>query len=437
MKPLVSSCRNLFRCRPLGGAILFFFTFTACQSPNDSKTVIKFWAMGAEGEHVQKLMPEFTRRHPEIHVKVQMIPWIAAHEKLLTAYAGRSLPDLCQLGNTWIPEFALLNSLEPLEGWLKKSALIKKESYFDGIWETNLIDGKLFGIPWYVDTRVLIYRKDILGTVGHTQPPKTWNEWFAVSQAVKKSLGNKPGYATLLPTNEFWPPVVLGLQANSSFLRDGDRYGDFRGREFARAFKFYVSFFANQLSPVGITEVTNIYQGFAEGFFSMYIIGPWNIGEFRRRLPPEMQDKWMTAPLPSPDSPEAPGVSLAGGSSLVMFQSSKQKDAVWKLIEYLSEPEQQSQFYHLTGDLPARKEAWQDTALTHNIYMQAFFKQLNYVKPTPPVPEWEQIALKIQQYAEAAARQTMSIEDALTKLDNEVDLILEKRRWMLDRRKNE
>lgn len=422
---------------PLFGAILFFFAFTACQSSQDAKIVIKFWAMGAEGEHVQKLMPEFERRHPEIQVKVQIMPWIAAHEKLLTAYAGRSLPDICQLGNTWIPEFRILNTLENLEPWLENSKTIKQDYYFSGIWETNIIDSVLFGIPWYVDTRILFYRKDILTTVGYTESPKTWGEWFAASQAIKKSFGAKPGYATLLPTNEFWPPVVLGLQANSSFLRDGNRYGNFRGEEFARAFKFYSSFFANQLSPVGITEVTNIYQGFAEGFFSLYIGGPWNIVEFRRRLPENMQDKWMTAPLPSPDSTDTPGVSLAGGSSLVMFKSSKRKAAVWKLIEYLSEPEQQIRFYQITGDLPARKEAWQDTTLTNNIYIQAFFKQFNHVKPTPPVPEWEQIALKIQQYAEAAARQTMSTEEALTGLDNEVDMILEKRRWMLDRRQNE
>lgn len=64
--------------------------FVACQSGREERTVIKFWAMGAEGEYVQRLMPEFHRRHPEIEVKIQGIPWTAAHEKLLTAYAGNS-----------------------------------------------------------------------------------------------------------------------------------------------------------------------------------------------------------------------------------------------------------------------------------------------------------------------------------------------------------
>jgi len=409
----------------------------ACQSSSDSGVRITLWAMGAEGEHVQKLMPAFQQRHTEIRVKVQMIPWVAAHEKLLTAYAGRSLPDICQLGNTWIPEFTLLNALEPLDAWLAQSTTLKKESYFDGIWQTNLMEEQLYGIPWYVDTRVLFYRKDLLAQVGFPEGPKTWDDWVAASQRIKKQLGDRKGYPNFLPTNEYMPPIVLGMQAGSSLLRDGNRYGDFRGKEFTRAFTFYMSFFKNQLAPVGITEITNLYQGFAEGYLSMYISGPWNIGEFRRRLPENMQDKWMTAPLPSPDSTGAPGASLAGGSSLVMFRSSKNKEAVWRLIEYLSDPAQQMQFYHLTGDLPARKEAWQDSSLMHDPYIRAFFTQLDHVKPTPPVPEWEQISLKIQQYAEAAARQSMSIEEALAGLDREVDIMLEKRRWMLERRGNE
>ncbi|MCK4689629.1 MAG: extracellular solute-binding protein [Candidatus Marinimicrobia bacterium] len=67
--------------------------------------------MGAEGEHIQKLMPEF-EKCTGINVKVQSIPWTAAHEKLLTAYAGNSTPDICQLGNTWIPEFVALNAID-------------------------------------------------------------------------------------------------------------------------------------------------------------------------------------------------------------------------------------------------------------------------------------------------------------------------------------
>lgn len=415
------------------GAILLILTISACQSSSDSKTVIKFWAMGAEGEHVQKLLPEFHRRHPDIEVKVQGIPWTAAHEKLLTAYAGNSLPDICQLGNTWIPEFNLLKALEDLEPWLAPGGKIKKDDYFPGIWETNVIDSSAFGVPWYVDTRLLFYRKDILEKAGYAHAPRTWEEWYEVSKRIKQLPGNKEKYALLLPTNEWTPFVVIGLQTGSQLLKDDNRYGDFSGPRFTRGFEFLMQFYREQLAPVGITQVTNIYQGLAEGFFAMYITGPWNIGEFKRRLPTELQNDWMTAPMPSPDA-NTPGVSLAGGSSLVMFKHSQKKEQAWKFIEYLSEAQQQLEFYHITGDLPAVRTAWNDTAFTNNVYIKAFYEQLEHVVPTPKIPEWEQIAMKVQQYAEIASLQQKSVPSVLMALDREVDLILEKRRWMLEQK---
>lgn len=392
--------------------------------------MIKFWAMGAEGEHVQKLMPEFYRRYPNIEVKIQAIPWTAAHEKLLTAYAGNSLPDICQLGNTWIPEFHLLNALENLESRIATSATIKQENYFPGIWATNVMDNSAFGIPWYVDTRLLFYRKDILAQAGYDHPPRTWAEWLNVSQRIKQSPGKREKYAMLLPTNEWTPFVLTGLQTGSLLLKDENRYGDFSGEKFSRAFSFLMQFYRAQLAPVGITQVTNIYQGLSEGFFAMYITGPWNIGEFQRRLPAALQAQWMTAPMPGPE-PNTPGASLAGGSSLVLFKNSQKKAAAWQLIEYLSEAQQQLAFYKITGDLPAIRAAWNDTTFTNNVYIQAFYQQLEHVVPTPMIPEWEQIAQKVQQYAEVASTEHMSVEETLRALDREVDLILEKRRWMM------
>lgn len=404
-----------------------------CRTANSSRVVLTFWALGAEGERVQELMPEFERRHPDIQVKVQAIPWTAAHEKLLTAYAGQSTPDLSQLGNTWIPELAALNAIEPLANRLDSSSTVQKSDYFLGIWDTNIVGDLLYGIPWYVDTRVLFYRKDILKRASYSEPPKSWDEWMEVAMKIRASNEGREEFAILLPTNNEWAPqVILGLQTNSSLLRDGDRYGGFSGPEFTRGFQFFVEFFKRQLAPASVTRMRDVYQGFASGYFAMYITGPWNVGEFRKRLPSALSDQWMTAPLPAPDLRSYPGVSLAGGSSFVVFRKSSHKREAWKLIEYLSEPQVQVRFYELTGDLPARRSSWTDSVLSSDKFLQAFRIQLENVKPMPRIPEWEQIAMKLQQYGELAALGRMTIPNALAALDGDVNTILEKRRWLLD-----
>jgi len=158
--------------------------------------------------------------------------------------------------------------------------------------------------------------------------------------------------------------------------------------------------------------------------------GPWNIGEFRQRLPPGMDGRWATAPLPAPDG-GYPGVSLAGGASLAVFRRSPRQDAAWQLIEYLSEPAQQVRFYRLTGDLPARRQAWTEAALERDPQAGAFWTQLEAVRATPKIPEWERIASEISRHAEAAVRGTMTADEALGALDGNVDALLAKRRWLL------
>jgi multiple sugar transport system substrate-binding protein len=302
--------------------------------------------------------------------------------------------------------------------------------YFSGIWATNQMDGVLYGVPWYVDTRVLFYRRDILRRAGYDSIPSTWSGWRAAMEATKR-LGGPDRFAILLPMNEWPPPVVLGLQAGSPLLASGATRGAFSDAAFRRAFDFYVGLFRSGLAPpLTNNEVANLYQEFARGYFSMYITGPWNLGEFRRRLPAELQDDWATCPIPGPDG-AASAVSLAGGSSFVLFRESRHKEAAWRLVSFLSRPEQQVRFYTLTGNLPARIEAWSDTTLSRDEEVRAFAEQLRRVVSTPKVPEWELIATRLQERVETAVRGAVPPDSALTALDRDVDRILEKRRWLM------
>ena len=437
---------NMFtRLRPLLVA-LWVFGLSGCDATADRPVVVQFWAMGQEGEQVKALLPEFERRHPTIRVRVQQLPWSAAHEKLLTAYAGDALPDLFQLGNTWIPEFVALRALEPLDGRLRAWPESALADYFPGILATNRIEGQTWALPWYVDTRLFFYRSDLLAAAGFAKPPDTWDDWLRAMTALK-AVGGSVRHAILLPINEWQLPVILALQNGALLLRDHDQYGNFQDPRFREAFLFYLRLFERGLAPpVGNTQMANLYQEFANGAFAIYISGPWNIGEFGRRLPAALQDQWMTAPLPEfteatsrPPAGETAearvGASLAGGASLALNRTSPRREAAWKLLEFLAEPEQQAHFYQLTGDLPARQSAWEDPALAGNRYAQAFREQLRQVKATPPIPEWERIANKLAYHAERTIRGQVSADEALAALDRDVDRILEKRRWLLSREK--
>lgn len=409
---------------------LLIVLLAGCSTNKNDVTEIKFWAMGSEAEQVSKILPEFEKRYPNIKVKVQQIPWTAAQEKLITAFASDNTPDICQLGNTWIPQFSSLNAIIDLSDFINMSSIVKPENFFSGIWETNVIENRIYGIPWYVDTRLMFYRKDVFERAGFNQPPKNWDELYLLCKRIKEIDKGKEKYPIFIPTNEWNSFIIFGLQAGAKLLKENDTRGNFSSKEFKEAFDYLIRFHKEKLTPFGMLQVTNVYQAMAEEYISIYFSGPWNISEFKKWMKGNLSDKWATAPVPGYKN-EYPGLSLAGGSSLVIFKNSKHKEECWKLIEFFSEPQIQTKVYGVTNNLPSVIEAWNDSSLANDVYMKAFYEQLHHVISAPKIPEWEQIVFsKLQQYAEFAARGVMTTEEALKKLDEDTDRILEKRRWM-------
>ena len=401
-----------------------------CGDPGPKVEVLHFWAMGAEAEVVAQLMPGFEQEHPLVHVEVQKLAWSAAHAKLLTAIAGDATPDLCQLGNSWIPELVALHALVPLQASVAESGEIAPTDYFPGVWQTNLIGTALYGVPWYVDTRLLFYRSDLLKAAGYAAPAETWSGWLTQLRAIKRLVGPQR-FAVLLPLNEFEPLQILALNQPEAMLRDGDRYGNFRSASFRTALAFYRDLFAETLAPTMTnTQISNVWNEMGRGFFSFYVSGPWNISEFKKRLPPEQQGSWMTAPMPGVDGP---GVTNAGGASLVLFARSRHQHSAWQLIEYLSRPAVQQRFHELTGDLPPRRSSWEGGEIARDPYSRAFRVQLERLRTFPKVPEWEQIMQAMRVMAERVVQGQQDVDSAVTGFDAEVDGMLAKRRWMLAR----
>jgi multiple sugar transport system substrate-binding protein len=401
----------------------------ACARPSDR--ALRFWAMGREGEVATRLLAEFERENPGLRVRVEQLPWSAAHEKLLTAFAGDATPDVAQMGNTWLPELVALEALEPLDPALRASRHVDLDDYDAGILDTNVVDGRQYGVPWYVDTRLLFYRRDLLAAAGYDAPPRDWDEWVRMLAAIERRVG-PDRYALILPLNEYEPMVALWLQQGEPLLRDGGRLGNFRSPGFERTLRFYLSMYERHLAPpIASSAIANLWSEFARGTFTFYVSGPWQLGELERRLPPELQPAWTTAPLPGP---AGPGASIAGGSSLAIFRRSARKADAFKLVEFLSRPEVQQRFHRLTGDLPARRSAWADPVLARDPRAQAFRDQLTRVRAVPKVPEWERIATELRVVMEQAVRGELPAADVAGELDARADRILEKRRWMLDRR---
>ena len=123
------------------------------------------WAMGNEGVKLKDLADAFMKDNPGTTVNVTPVDWGQAVAKLQTAIAGHQTPDVSQMGTDMMGQFAATGAFEPVPSTFDKAA------FFEGAWNTNIVNGALVGVPWYVETRLLYYRTDIAQKAGITSPP--------------------------------------------------------------------------------------------------------------------------------------------------------------------------------------------------------------------------------------------------------------------------
>ena len=400
----------------LGAAIL------ACAGCAHAPCGLNVWAIGSEADALERMVPGFEASHPGVSVCVQELAWSSAQVRLLSAVAAGDPPDVAQVGDTDLAMLVTLHALRP-------ERQIAND-FFRGAVHVTRFSGVSYGVPWYVDTRLLFYRPDILRRAGFDRPARTWRGWLRQMRAVKRILG--PGqYALLAPTNEYEFLEVLALQQPEPMLRDGDRYGNFASASFRRALTFYKSLYEQHLAPrIDDRQLVNLWWEMARGDFVFYVSGPWNIGEFRRFLPPRDEDLWMTAPMPGPDGP---GVSIIGGSDFVVFRVSRRAQLAHEFIRYMLADQQQVRLYELTGDLPARRGVWQLPPLANDVKLRAFRLQLERVRPFEAIPEWDEIMDGMRRMAARVAAGDASVRAATAGFDRTVDDWLAKRRELLAR----
>ena len=94
-------------------------------------------------------------------------------------------------------------------------------------------------------------------------------------------------------------------------------------------------------------------------------------------------------------------------------------------------------FHSIIGDLPPRRSTWDYPSLANDPLAQPFRDQLERVKPTPKVLEWERIVQEMRIITEQVVRGGMDQDVAVKELDKRVDKVLAKRRWMHEQHRQE
>lgn len=395
-------------------AIFILLILLSSFSFSQTKT-IRIWAMGEEAKNLSKMTEKFTKE-TGINVEVQALPWNAAFSKILTGIAGRQLPDMAMMGTTWMAPFSAMGAFENLTKYISKSEVVKPDKFFPGSWETAVYNGKVYGVPWYVDVRVLYYRTDMLKEVGYNKAPDTWDELYdAIKKLAQKYGVGKCGLG-LSPTEgaNFMPFVWQ----NGGDVIDKNNNILVKNPEFVEALDFYARFFRENLVAKG---GANVFVDFESGLLPMFFSGPWMVSMIKEQVP-KITGKWAVAVMPKKKT----RTSFVGGSNWVIFTTSNNKDSAWKFIEFMSRSENQLEWYRILRSLPAVKETWNNPDLANDPFTKVFGEQLKDAKSTPIIPEWDKIETALGRRVEEACLGKRDVKEAVELLYEDLRKILKK-----------
>lgn len=374
---------------------------------------IDVWAMGTEGEKLGAFVKAFTEENPEAEVNVTAVPWEAAHDKIANAITAGEVPDVSLIGSTWLGEFAQADGLEPTP-----DGLVEESAFFPGPWESTEVGGTSYGVPWYVETRVLFYRTDLAEKAGWTEAPKNWDELKQFAKDLQSKGGAEFGINLQPGQTGSWQTMLPFAWSNgASVVNEDETEYTLDSPEMTEALEYYKSFFADGLSPTRVLDPGELESGFADDRFGSFISGPWHTGLVEEAGVTE----YAVAPLPGKDS--APGTSFVGGGHLSVFAESDNRESAWKLVRWLAEPEVQQQWYDTLGDLPSVQSAWETGALAEDEQLAVFGEQLQSAQAPPAVPTWEQVAAVIDSDVEKAVQGAVPVEDAVADMQSQASSI--------------
>jgi multiple sugar transport system substrate-binding protein len=345
-----------------------------------SATSLTVWVMGDSSEHFDELVAPF-EDESGIDVETVAIPWDSIDQKFTTAVASGNGPDILQIGISKLRTFADSGALLTLdEATLADYPNLASSSFIDGVaGDATAIGGEVVSIPWVSDTRVLFTRTDILAENGIDAPPATWDELRADAKTLASRGDGQYGY--YIPQWDSALPVVMTWDQGGEIV-NGDGMIDFGTPEFEKAVDLYTGLYADGSVPTN--SDFDQTQGFVSGIAPMLVSGPYLAAAIADAAP-DLEGKWTVSVLPG----AADNTSLLAGSNLGVWGATKNQDRALHLLDFLSKPETQVEWFGIDGQLPTVKAALADATLTSDPLVAVYSEQLANARILPLVPNWD------------------------------------------------
>lgn len=310
------------------------------------------------------------------------------------------------------------------EGLLKELDVDQgtQDIYTESAMESQIVDGKVYGLPKAVETQILFYNKDL---IAESELPKTLGEWLTYSKQITDNEKDKYGLISTLDQTYYAEGImsgyggyIFGQNADGSYNPDDlgvDNAGSIEGANVIK------EFYDEGVLPSGLVgeQGTNVLDSlFTEGKAAAVISGPWSLTPYK-----DAGINYGVVELPMLDNGEHMG-SFIGVKSYNVSSYSKNDDLAEEFVEFIANEENSKKRYEVTAEVPAVAALSEDEAVTASEGAAAIATQSQYAVLTPGITEmnsvWEPMDAALQTIATGKATPEIALPEAASQIKSAI-----------------
>ena len=352
------------------------------KSSGELSGTVTWWdtsTVGSEDKVFKKIAEGFEKKHPKVDVKYVNVPFGEAQNKFKNAaQAGAGAPDVIRSEVAWTPEFADLGYLAPLDG---TAALKDQDDFLEQAAASTKYKDKTYAVPQVIDSMGIFYNKKIFAEAG-VEIPKTIADLKTVSKKIKDKTGKTGLY--LRGDDAYW--FLSFLSGEGGDLVDADsKTVTVDKPEGVKAFETVKDLVDSGAAKTDATDGwENMQSSFKDGKVAMMINGPWAVADTLTGK--EFTDKANLGITPVPAGSAAQGAPQ-GGHNLAVYAGSKNLDASYAFVEYMTSVESQAQTAGELNLLPTRTSAYSKQEAADSEIVQFFKPVVETAVERPWIPE--------------------------------------------------
>lgn len=372
----------------LAGSFLCAGLIAGICTASAEQVVLKFWDNQQTESGLSKFQQEAVKRfeaeNPDIKVEVTTIPYPEYQQRLLTAVQAGNGPDVSTVDQIWNAAFAEAGAIAKLD-----DAGFKADAFFPGAWESVNYKGNVWGVPFNVDVWFFAFVNKALFQAAGVDPASitTWEGLKAA--APKLTDASKGHYAIGLTGSKSEYPVVMTdsfIYSNGGTVLDTNGKCALTSPEAVQALEFYKEM--TQYTPAGILNAAN------EQMRELFLNGTLAVELWPALEQPTLEASKIDWDLLAGFAPQGKkAVGTFGGWNLVVYESSKHKDAALKFIQFMTREDVNGAVVDL---IPANVKAADKFVRESRRNPDTVLEHLNNAKPRPLSPNYLRVS-EIQQ----------------------------------------